>query len=69
MKSDTIKELSVRRNLFVHKKVIVDDLYVKSIKSNEQIGQQIHVKGHELEDYLITVRDLALEISKQAREC
>lgn len=69
LKCDTIKELSARRNLFVHKKGIVDDLYVKSIKSNEQIGQQIHVKGHELEDYLITVRNLALEISKQARGC
>jgi hypothetical protein len=67
LKSETLWKLFQRRNLIVHRRGMVDTLYLTKTGDNKSsLNTHLVVSGAELDDYLIVARDIGLMMVRAA---
>ena len=47
-----LRVLSQRRNLVVHRRGIIDDLYIKAVDCEQEVGEKLRILPDELEKYI-----------------
>jgi hypothetical protein len=62
-----LRLLSLRRNLIVHRRGIIDEKYATSTNCAQQVGQRLKITPYELEDHLRTTIKVATSILNAIR--
>jgi hypothetical protein len=63
---DTLWKLNQRRHLFVHRRGLVDQEYLRRTGDNVLVGQRLIVSSMDIENYLLAVQRAILVIGKNA---
>src|SRR5262249_35129123 len=66
LKSSELWILAQRRNLIVHRRGMVDDLYRSKTPDKAPIGQPVVISAHDIDAYLCKVRDIGLLMAQSA---
>ena len=64
LNSDNLWELNQRRHLIVHQRGLVDDTYLKRTADKASMGDRLEVTSHQLEKYILTVREVIQQLLK-----
>jgi hypothetical protein len=51
----SLRLLSLRRNLIVHQRAVIDDVYAKTATSTQNVGERLRVSPDDLEGHLTSV--------------
>lgn len=66
LRSESLWMLNQRRHLFVHRRGVVDREYLARTGDTTSLGSRLPVTSHDVEGYLLTVRDAILAVASAA---